>query len=108
MSKRFLVVQTRQNKDKDTDDDLLYLTLFRLPNKMKNGNLWYPSNEKRVVVTCFNKVKKPEEYQKFLNVRPGALVDVNFGMSEFNEKPYVSEVRLVEGSFTYSDDILFI
>ena len=106
--KRFLVTQVRQNKDKDTGDDLMFISLFRLPSRMKNGGLFYPKKEDREVTACLNKTKKPEEYQKFLNLLPGSLVDVTFGINDFNEKTFVAGMQLVGGTNVYTDDILFV
>ena len=41
--RRCILISTRQNKDEKTGDELLFLTLSRLPNKMNNGGLWYRS-----------------------------------------------------------------
>ena len=40
--KRCILVATRQTKDKESGDALLFLTLCDLPKRMKNGGLFYP------------------------------------------------------------------
>ena len=52
--KRCILVSSRENKDKETGDELLFLTLYRLPSKMKNGGLWYPKSCEAIVTACIN------------------------------------------------------
>jgi hypothetical protein len=50
--RRCILISTRQNKDEKTGDELMFLTLSRLPNKMNNGGLWYPKKDELIINTC--------------------------------------------------------
>ena len=71
--KRCILVSVRPQQDKETNDDLLFLTLFRLPNKMKNGGLWHAKKDEQLVNVCINAKHKPEEYADFLKILPGLV-----------------------------------
>lgn len=106
--KRCILVSVRAQKDKETNDDLLFLTLFRLPGKMKNGNLWYPKKDEQIINVCLNAKYKKEDYEKFSKILPGAIVDVTFALNEFKNTTYVERVDLVEGTDLYSADVLYV
>ena len=106
--KRCILVSVRPQKDRETNDDLLFLTLYRLPNKMRNGGLWHPKKDETVINVCINSKHKPEDYKKFLSILPGVLVDVTFALNEFNNKTYVESVELVIGTDVYTEDMLYL
>ena len=39
--KRFLVVSVKEGEDSKTKEKLLFVSMYRMPSKMKNGGLWY-------------------------------------------------------------------
>ncbi len=106
--KRCILVSSRQSKDEKTGEDLLFLTLYRLPNKMSNGNLWYPKKTEAVVVACINKSKKPEVYDKFKGINPGALIDITYGINDFNNELFVANVECVKGTNVFDEKILYL
>ena len=106
--KRCILVSSRLNKDPKTGDDLIFLTLCRLPNKMKNGGLWHPKKDELVVNACVNKTSKPEEYEKFLKILPGALIDVTFGINDFNNKAFVAAMSLVPDTNIFDEETLYL
>ncbi len=106
--KRCILVSVRPQKDKETNDDLLFLTLYRLPNKMKNGGLWHPKKDEVIVNACINGKNKPEEYKNFSKILPGALIDVTFALNEFSNKTYVERVELVEGTNLFDEKLLYL
>ncbi len=106
--KRCILVNVRQNKDEKTGDELLFLTMYRLPTKMSNGNLWHPKKTEAVIVGCINKTKKPDTYDKYISVKPGALIDVTFGLNDFNNKTFVADLQLVQGTNNYTDNVLYL
>ena len=106
--RRCILVSSRCNKDEKTGDELLFLTLFRLPNKMNNGGLWYPKKDDLIINACINKANKPEDYEKMLKILPGALVDVTFGLNEHNNKVYVVKTDVVPGTDVYTEDMLYL
>lgn len=38
--KRFLVVSVKEGEDSKTKEKLLFVSMYRMPSKMKNGGLW--------------------------------------------------------------------
>ena len=106
--RRCILISTRQNKDEKTGDELLFLTLARLPNKMTNGGLWYPKKDELILNTCINKTKNPDEFENMAGVLPGALIDVTFGLNEYTNKAYVLKTDVVDATELYSEDMLYL
>ena len=105
--KRVILVSSRTGKDKETGDELLFLTFCRLPSKMSSGGLWYPRQNELLVTACVNKAKKPLDYDAFASVLPGALFDLTMGINDFNNKPFVARFDLVPGAPTFTADMLY-
>lgn len=106
--KRCILVDNRTSKDKKTGDDLMFLTLAKLPNAMKDGGLWHPKQADLIVNVCINKTLKAEDYEKFMQVRPGALFDITFGVNDFNGSTYVATCTLVPNTNVHKAEILYI
>lgn len=107
--KRCILVGVRTNKDKETNDELLFLTLCNLPRKMNNGGLWHPKSAEMLTTACINKARKPDEYEKFVNLLPGTLIDVTMGVNEFNDKRFVAALEVVKGTENiYDETLLFV
>ena len=102
--KRCILVGSRTNKDKETGDELLFLTLCNLPRRMKNGGLWNPKSNEMLVTSCINKARKPDDYDKFIKLLPGTLFDVTYGVNEFTGKVVVAALNLVAGSDNIFDE----
>lgn len=105
--KRFLVVSVKEGEDSKTKEKLLFVSMYRMPSKMKNGGLWYPKQTEAVSVACYNLARNPEEFEKYRLLSPGALVDVTFGVNDFNGKTFVANVSVVEQS-PFTDNDLYI
>lgn len=103
--KRSMLVSIRENKDKETGDELLFLTLYKMPNKMKNGGLFHPKQNEAIINACVNKTKSPEDYEKFKTILPGSLIDVTFGLNDFNNKTFVAKLDIVEQSLFDAETI---
>lgn len=108
MARRCLVVCNKLGTDEKTKDTLMYLTLYRLPTKRKDGGLWYPKSSEAIVNVCVNKTRDPEKFNRLSSIQYGALVDIDFGVNEFTDKTYVASVELVPNTSFLTDDILFI
>lgn len=106
--KRCILVDLRTNKDKETGDELMFLTLVRLPSKMSNGGLWHPKQNEMMVNVCVNKSKNKEDYEKFQQVHPGALFDITFGINDFNNKTYVATCTLVPNTNKLTPNELYL
>ena len=105
--KRFLVVSVKEGEDQKTKEKLLFVTMYRLPSRMRNGGLWYPKNTEALSVACYSLARSPEEFEKYRLLCPGALVDVTFGVNDFNGKTFVSDIAEVEQS-AYTDADLYV
>ena len=108
MARRCLVVCNKLGTDEKTKDTLMYLTLYRLPTKRKDGGLWYPKSSEAIVNVCVNKTRDPEKFNRLSSIQYGALVDIDFGVNEFTDKTYVASVELVPNTSFLTDDVLFI
>ena len=107
--KRCILIGTRTNKDKETGDELLFLTLCRLPSKMSNGGLWHPKQNELLSTVCINKTRKPDDFKKFSEMLPGTLIDITLGVNEFNGKLFVAAYEAVEGTVNIFDEgILYV
>ena len=108
MARRCLVVCNKLGTDEKTKDTLMYLTLYRLPTKRKDGGLWYPKSSEAIVNVCVNKTRDPEKFNRLAQISLGSLVDIEFGFNEFTDKSFVASVELVPNTSFLTDDILFI
>ena len=108
MAKRCLVVSNKIVVDSKSNDRLLYLVLYRLPNRTKNGGLWYPKSTESVVNVCVNEKREPEKFSRLSTFAYGSCVDISFGLNENTEKTYVASVELVPNTSFLKDDVLFI
>lgn len=106
--KRCILVDVRQNKDEKTGDELMFLTLVKLPSKMSNGGLWHPRQNEMIVNVCINKTNKKEDYERFAKVYPGALIDVSFAINDFNNKTFVATYTLVPDTNLLKPEQLYI
>ena len=104
--KRCILVATRQTKDKESGEELLFLTLCDLPKRMKNGGLFYPKSSELTINSCINKVRKPDEYEKFSKILPGTLIDVTEGINDFTSKRFVANMCIVPGTENLYDEKL--
>ncbi len=102
--RRCVLVSSRIGKDEKTNDELLFLTMYRLPNKMQNGGLWYPKQNEAVITACINKTKRPEDFDALKEILPCTLVDVTFGINDFNNKSFVSKIDLVKETINLFDE----
>ena len=106
--KRCILVGTRVGKDKETGDELLFLTMCKLPSRMSKGGLWVPSQSELVVNACINKSRKPEDFKRFASVLPGTLLDVTFGVNDFNGKTFVAAVDVVPDTTLLTEEQLYV
>ena len=104
--KRCIIVGTRKNTDEKTGDELLFVTLCRLPSKSSKGGLWYPKKDQLLCTACVNKTKKPEQYEKFSKILPGTLVDITMGVSDFDGKQFIASIDVVPETMNLYDEAI--
>ena len=105
--KRYILVDVRESEDAKTKEKLLFLTLFKLASKMKNGGLWHPKKAEQISYYCINGTKDPKKYEEFKKYLPGTLFDVQFGVNDFNGTLYIATCELVPGTNIYDAKLLF-
>ncbi len=106
--KRSILVSARVGNDKETGDELLFLTFCRLPSKMSNGGLWHPKQNELLVSACVNKSRKPADFEMYRRILPGALFDLTMGVNDFTGKTFVAAFDLVEGAPVFREDMLYV
>ncbi len=105
--KRAIVVSVRPSKEKSTDENVIWATLAIMPNKGKNGNIYYPMSNKICVVTSAGELRSPDKYTKYSKFKIGDVVEVHYGINEKNDTVYVSDLNLVKES-AYKDGDLIV
>ena len=71
---------------------------------MKNGGLYSPKQSDAVITTCINKEKRPEEFDVLKEILPCTLIDVTFGINDFNNKSYEVKLDLVKETVNIFDE----
>ena len=90
--KRCIVTGVRKSEDSKTKDKLLFVTLHRLPSKMKNGGLWFPKLNEAVVTACFNQSTDKDGYEKYSALEAGA--------TDFIQKP-INKIQIIDALNKY-------
>ena len=106
--KRCILISSRKGTDKETNDNLLFLTMYALPVRTQNGNLYYPKSEQALINMCINEKYKPQDYSDLSDIKPGSLVDITYGSNELTQKMYVKKIELVPGTNLFTDDLLYL
>ena len=74
------------------------------PREELEDDLKAAQNE-AIINACVNKTKSPEDYEKFKTILPGSLIDVTFGLNDFNNKTFVAKLDIVEQSLFDAETI---
>ena len=106
--KRCILVDSRTNKNEQTGDELLFLTLVKLPAKMSNGGLWHHKANELVINVCIPKSTKQEDFEKYSTILPGALFDITYGYNDFNGKSFVATCTLVDGTNMFTPQEVYV
>lgn len=102
--KKALVVDVRKGQDKEKQNNVLYITLYKLPSKMKDGALWHPKKDEAVVIASFSEKYAPEDYNKLQTLPLGSICDIVYGVNDFNDKTFIAKLNVVvEGVYTDKD-----
>lgn len=101
--KKVLLVQARISEDKKTKERLLFVTFVNLPTKNAQGNIWYPKNDEVITVSCFGEDRAPALFAKLRKVTPGTLCGVTYGVNDFGNKLFVSDVEILKEAYTEAD-----
>ena len=93
--KRAIVVAVRENVDKKTGENNLWVTSAIMPGKMSNGGLYYPKSTDILVNSCFGEVRHPDKFAAYKKLKIGTLVDIEYGFNEITQKPFVRKLHEV-------------
>lgn len=102
--KRYILVSKKLGQNKEKTEMVVYVTLAKLPTKMKEDKgLYYPKKDDLLLSTALN--KDNASFLDFANANEGCLVDVDFKVNEFTMKPTISSMTIVPGTniFTAAD-----
>ena len=105
--KRAIVVSVRESKDKSTSENNVWVTVAIMPSKYGNDKVFYPKSSEISVSTCAGELRSPDNFKKFKALSVGDVVNVVYGLNEFNQKPYVVDLQLVKQS-PYSEEDLIV
>ena len=106
--KRCIVVSVKNSVDKETNENLLFIDMYQLASLTKSGNLFYPKKSDALITTCINQTKRPMDFSVFEDVRPGALVDITYGVNEYTNKSFVARIDLVPNTNHFTDSDLYL
>lgn len=104
--KKALLVSNRTFTDSKTKEDKLALTLYLMPGKYKGG-LWYPKKDEAIISVVYDTTKTKQEYDYWVNVPLGSLVEIHYSLNEYSNKVYVSTLTLDKAS-EYTNDDLYV
>ena len=104
--KRAIVTCVRTSKDKETNEDVTWVTSALMPTKMQNGNLFYPKSSDISVSTCAGAIKASDKFTKYQGLKLGDIVDIHYGFNEFTQKPYVDDITLVKSTLYKESDLI--
>ena len=105
--KRCMVVDIRKSVDNKTNDKLIWVTMYALAKRTKDGNLWHQKRDESIYYACINASRQSEDYQRFESVNPGTLVDVNFGVNDYN-KVVVQSMDIVKDTNVFNPGVLYL
>lgn len=104
--KRALVISVRTSKDKQTSEDVAWVTVALMPTKMQNGNLFYPKSSDISVSTNAGAIRAKDKFSKYCSFKLGDLVDIHYGFNEYTQKPYVDDITLVKSTPYKESDLI--
>ena len=93
--KRCIVVDVKTGKDDKTNEDLVFLTLYQLASPMKKGGLWHPKRQEAVSCACAGKNRNSSDFDEWSKMPVGTVVNVTYGVSDFNNKPFVAIIERI-------------
>ena len=108
--KKAILVCNRKTKTKE-GNNCLWLTMYELPRlyKTKTGttDLWYPKKDEALLVHCVDETQRPDDYQRLIKAREGAICCVHFAINDMTNKAFISQVDILSGTDNHSPDILY-
>lgn len=103
--KRAMVMSVRPTVDKKTGDNVVYVTLYDMGNRNKEGVIFTAKSGEAVRTAFANEVRTPEKYAKYKSLTIGSLCNLDLGVNDFDGKVYVSNLEVIHDSPFTLDDI---
>ena len=105
---RAILVAKREYVDEKTKDNIMFLTLYELGKKIKDSDVIFNKRSTDAIINgMINKTKKPQDYLDFLDIHPGALIDIEYAVGD-NRKAYIKSYSLVHGTNLYKPEDLYL
>lgn len=102
--KRAMIMGVRKTTNKNTNDNVVYVTIFILGNRSKKGDVYLPKPDDAVKIAYANQTTNLEKYDKYVSLAVGSICDVTLGVSDFNGDVFVSDLKVVlESPYTLDD-----
>lgn len=110
---RCVLVAKREFKDEKTNEEGIFLILYSLARQVKKdgvstGKLYTPKSNDALITAFISKGRKAQDYNDYLSIHPGALVDVHYGVNEVTQKAYIQKCELVPGTNLYKPEDLYL
>lgn len=104
--KRAIVLSVRESKDKNTNENTVWVTLGIMPSKYGEGKIFYPKSSEICVSTVAGELRNPDNYKLYKDLKIGDIVNVVYGFNEFTQKPFVNELLCVCETPYSIDDLI--
>ena len=105
--KRAIVVAVRENKNKETNENQVWVSCAIMPSVMTKGGLFYPKSAELIKQVCCGETSKPDMYSLAKNLKIGSIVDIGFGFNENSGKGFVNQLALICES-PFADNDLYV
>ena len=103
--KKVMVMSVRVTKDKKTNENVVYVTVYDMGNRSSNGAIFTARSGEAVRTAFANETRTPEKYAKYKALSIGSLCTMDLGVNDFDGKVYVSNLDVVKESPYTLDDI---
>lgn len=104
---RYIIVDIKESKEKDTNENILFVTGYKLATKYKDA-LWHHKKEDALICFPIKEKENPIEYQNFKTYLPGALFDCEYGVNSITGKIKLVKREYVKNSNKHFRDDVYL
>lgn len=105
---RVLVCSSRVGEDKKENDQVLYISTWKMPTYTSKGFLWYPKKDESIVNIVIRRSQNPQSFEQYKTIKPGALLDVYYAVNETTAKAYVDRFELIPGTDVHKIEDIYL